>query len=200
MLTLYHAPQSRSSRVLWLLEELNAPYDIVYVDIPRMRTGEGAPDPRNPHPDKKVPALVHDGALITESPAIFLYLTDLYPDAGIGVPVGDPLRGPYLSWLAYCGGVIEPVISHSYAGLEDNPVLAATFRGRAEMDHRILAALEGGPHLLGERFSGADILISAMGLWARQMVPAGAKVDAWLERCAARPALARANAKDAGPG
>ena len=82
MLTLYHAPQSRSSRILWLLEELGADYELVITDIPR-QDGSGAADPRNPHPDKKVPALVHDGALITESIAIVQYLADLYPKAGL---------------------------------------------------------------------------------------------------------------------
>ena len=66
MLTLYHAPQSRSSRFLWLLEEIGEPYTVEYVDI-RRADGSGAPDPRNPHPDGKVPALLHDGQLVTEA-------------------------------------------------------------------------------------------------------------------------------------
>ena len=99
MLVLHHAPRSRSSRIIWLLEELGAPYEIALTDIPRM-DGPGAPDPKNPHPDKKVPALVDDGALVTESAAIVLYLTDKFPAAGLGPVVGDPLRGAYLAWLA----------------------------------------------------------------------------------------------------
>ena len=83
MLTLYHAPRSRSSRIIWLLEELGADYEIRYVEIPRM-DGSGQPDASNPHPDKKVPALVHGDVLVTESAAVCLYLTDLHPDAGIG--------------------------------------------------------------------------------------------------------------------
>ena len=76
MLRLHHAPRSRSSRIVWLLEELGAECEIVYTNIARM-DGSGDEDPANPHPDKKVPALVHNGALITESSAIVLYLTDL---------------------------------------------------------------------------------------------------------------------------
>src|SRR5262245_16832534 len=98
MLTLHHAPRTRSSRIVWLLEELEAPYQIQYTTIARA-DGSGGPDAANPHPDKKVPALVHDGALITESAAIILYLTDLFPEAGLGPRVGDRQRGPYLSWL-----------------------------------------------------------------------------------------------------
>ena len=73
MLTLFHSPQSRSTRFLWLLEELGAEYEVEYVTIPRM-DGSGAPDPKNPHPEKKVPALLHDGHLVTESVAVALYL------------------------------------------------------------------------------------------------------------------------------
>ena len=197
MLTLYHAPQSRSSRILWLLEELGAPYEIRITDIPRP-DGSGVPDPGNPHPDRKVPALVDDGALITESAAIVLYLTDKFPAAGIGPVVGDPLRGAYVTWLAYYAGVLEPVVTFEFAQLQNHPALQRTFRGRAETDARVLAALRAGPYVLGERFSGADILVASVGQFVRTMLPADAVVDAYLARVAARPALARAQAKDRG--
>ena len=196
MLTLYHAPRSRSSRIVWLLEELGADYEIRYVDIPR-RDGSGGPDPSNPHPDKKVPALVHDGSLVTESAAICLYLTDLHPQAQIGPVVGDPRRGAYLTWLAYYAGVIEPVVSIEFARLGDNDVLARTFRGLKEMNDRVREALERSPYLLGHAFSSADLLVGSLGHFARDMLPSGEPVDAYLARLNARPALARALAKDA---
>jgi len=197
MLTLHHAPQSRSSRILWLLEELGTDYVLRITDIPRM-DGTGGSDPGNPHPDKKVPALVDDGVLITESIAIVQYLTDKFPTADLGPRLGDAKRGPYLSWLAYYAGVIEPVLNLEFAGLADNVAMQRTFRNRAAIDRRLLDALAAGPYLLGERFSGADILIASMGQWARTMLPAGSLVDAYLERCNSRPALARARAKDGG--
>jgi glutathione S-transferase len=197
MLTLHHAPQSRSSRIIWLLEELGAPYEIKVTDIPRM-DGSGAADPGNPHPEKKVPALVDDGVLITESIAIVQYLTDKFPAAGLGPRIGDPKRGPYLAWLAYYAGVIEPVINMEFAGVADNPAMQRTFRDRASLDRHILAGLEPGPYLLGERFSGADVLVASLGQFMRSMLPAGAPMDAYLERCNSRPALARARARDNG--
>jgi glutathione S-transferase len=197
-LTLYHAPQSRSSRVIWLLEELGAPYQINYTNISRM-DGSGGADPKNPNPDGKVPAIVDDGALVTESAAIFLYLTDKFPQNGIGPKVGDPLRGPYLTWLAYYAGVIEPVVNFEFAGVADNAMLKRTFRGRAELNARLLKALEAGPYLLGDKFSAADILIGSLGNWSRAMLPEGAVMDAYLKRLGERPAVARANAKDAAP-
>ena len=197
MLILHHGPQSRSSRIIWLLEELGAEYTIRITNIPR-QDGTGAPDAGNPHPDKKVPALIHDGVLITESIAIVQYLADLFPKAGLAPAIGDPKRGPYLAWLAYYAGVIEPVINFQFAGLGDNEALKRTFRDRAAMDRRILAALEAGPYVLGEKFSAADILVASIGQFLREMLPPGAVVDAYLQRCGARPALARALAKDAG--
>jgi len=197
MLTLHHAPRSRSSRIIWLLEELGADYAIKLTDIPRM-DGSGGADPANPHPDKKVPAIVDDGALITESAAIVLYLTDKFPKAGIGPGIGDPLRGPYLTWLSYYAGVIEPVINVGFAGLADHPQIGRAWGSRAQVDARIIGALKAGPYILGESFSGADILIASMGHWSREMLPADPIVDAYLARCNERPALARAMAKDQG--
>lgn len=197
MITLYHAPHSRSTRMLWLLEEIGAPYEVVYVDIPR-RDGTGAPDPANPHPDKKVPALAHDGALIYESAAIALYLTDLFPAAGVGAAIGDPLRGAYLTWLAYYAGVVEPNMILRYSGQGWEQTAAGW--GRPEtMNRLIIEALEAGPYLLGERFTAIDILIGSMGQWAREMLPPSAAIDAWITRLNARPACALALARDAKP-
>ena len=74
MLTLYHAPHSRSSRFIWLLEELAVPYEIHRVDI-RRGDGGGALDASNPHPHGKVPVIDHDGVIVYESIAVALYLT-----------------------------------------------------------------------------------------------------------------------------
>jgi glutathione S-transferase len=86
MITLFHAPQSRSSRIVWMLEELGVRYEIRPVSIFRPMTGEGQPDVVNPHPDKRVPAIFHDGMLLAESVAIVLYLADTFPDARCSVP------------------------------------------------------------------------------------------------------------------
>lgn len=198
MLTLYHAPKSRSSRIVWLLEELGADHELVYVDIPRM-DGTGGADPKNPHLDKKVPALLHDGTLITESIAIVIYLCDLFPQAGLAPAADDPARGPYLSWLAYYAGVMEPVIHFQFFDLAEHEALKRTFRGRAEIDRRLLDALSKSDYIAGDRFTGADVIIASLGQFMRDMMPAGDVVDAYLERCAARPALQRANAKDSPP-
>lgn len=118
MLRLYHSPRSRSSRIIRLLIELDVldQVDIRIVGIHR-NDGSGAADPANPHPEGKVPLLVHDGAEIWESNAIILYLTDMFAESGLGRSVGTADRGQYLSWLAWYGNVVEPVIVFDAAGL-----------------------------------------------------------------------------------
>lgn len=185
MLTLYHAPRSRSTRIIWLLEELGAHCELVYVDIQRP-TG-GARDPRNPHPDGRVPALVHDGRLVTESVAIALYLTDLFPMNGIGPTTGDPQRGEYLTWLAYYAGVMEPML-----------IDRANKREEAEkVDRRVLDALAKGPYLLGERFSAADVFLASIMQFQRSFLPESKLLDDFMARVSARPALRRALQRDA---
>jgi len=190
MLTLFHAPKSRSTRMIWLLEELGAPYAIKTVDI--VRPSGGARDPANPHPHGQVPALIDEGVLITESAAIALYLTDRFRERPMGPAVGDPLRGPYLTWLAYYAGVLEPVITARWSG-KAGEAENATYE---IMDGQLKAALERGPWLLGEDFSAADILFISLLQFARQMLPPHAVYDEWLARAQARPALARALSKD----
>jgi glutathione S-transferase len=197
-LTLVHSPQTRSTRILWLLEELGAPYDIRYVTITR-QDGAGGPDPDNPHPDKKVPALIDGGVLITESVAIIQYLCDKFPAAGLAPAIGDPQRGPYLSWLAYYAGTVEPVNMLGFVGVAETPQVARGIGSKAKVDQRISDALADQPYLLGEAFSSADLLYANAGMWFRQLLPPGDHVDAWIARCAARPALARSMAKDAKP-
>jgi glutathione S-transferase len=197
-LTLIHSPQTRSTRVLWLLEELGAPYEVRYVTIAR-QDGSGGADKNNPHPDKKVPALLDDGTLITESIAIFQYLTDKFPAAGLAPAIQDQQRGAYLSWLAYYAGVMEPVNSLAFLGVPATPQLARGVGAKDRVDQRIAEAVEKTPFMLGDRFSAVDLLYVNAGMWFRQLLPPGAHVDAWIERCAQRPALARAMAKDAKP-
>jgi glutathione S-transferase len=84
MITLFHRPKTRSSRFIFLLEELEAPYEIKRVTT-RTADGGGAADPANPHPHGKVPAISDDGIIVFESPAIALYLTDKFTKNRLGL-------------------------------------------------------------------------------------------------------------------
>src|SRR6185437_10105700 len=157
MITLYHAPRSRSSRFIFLLEELGAPYEIKRVSI-RRGDGSGAVDAANPHPHGKTPAILDDGRLVFESAAIALYLTDKFPGKEIGPLNGDPRRGAYLSWLAYYAGVMEPAWVSAFMKWEV-PRGTAGWVKTGEIMEFVNAALAKGPYLLGEKFSAADILV-----------------------------------------
>ena len=194
MLTLFHAPRSRSSRFVWLLEEIGEPYDIEYVAI----AGREGRDPQNPHPHGKVPALIHDGELVTESAAIALYLSDAFPAADLGPRVGEKGRADYVSWLAYYAGNIEPAMVAKATGWT-SPVGMTGWSSFEDMEARIAERLEAGPWMLGARFSTVDILVGSLLQWAAAMFPERPAYEDFKARFSARPALARAMAKDAKP-
>ncbi|KQO95037.1 glutathione S-transferase [Methylobacterium sp. Leaf122] len=185
MITLFHAPQSRSTRIVALLKDLDA-LDAVRIEtvtIPRM-DGTGARDPRNPHPEGKVPLLDHDGVLVRESSAIIQYLAELFPKAGLGIPAGHPQRGAYLGWLAWYAGVVEPVLTLEAIGL-DHPAIARTFRTSADIKVRLAETLKDRPFLLGDHFSAADLLLHSPYAWFGK--PGEPTIDAWVDRCTDRP-------------
>lgn len=196
MLTLIHAPNSRSTRILMLIDEMQIwdRIDIKAVDLARP-DGTGHRDPANPHPEGKVPALVHNGTVITESAAIMLYLTALFPDSGLAPKPGDPARGAYLTWLFWYQGIMEPVMMIDAVGLT-HPRLASNFRTRAEITARLHAALENGPYLCGDYFTAADLICASTYRFLPQFLPEDALIRDWVARYDARPALSRAKAYD----
>jgi glutathione S-transferase len=192
MLTLFHSPGSFSSRIVWLLEELEADYRIEIVSYP---TADGSNvDPRNPHPHGYTPALAHDGRVVTETGAIALYLTDLFPQSEIGVPVGHPLRARYITWLFYQVGLTEPLVYMKGTKLLARDA-AMSHLNDAMMKH-IEATLTAGPYILGERFTAVDILYMSLFEHARPLLGESAALDAYLAR-SDRPARRRAIAKGA---
>jgi glutathione S-transferase len=196
-LVLYHAPNTRSSATLPLLDELGADYELRHLD---MKAGEQ----RGPaylaiNPMGKVPALVHDGAIITEQVAIYLYLADLFPEAGLAPPIGDPLRGPYLRWLVFYGSSFEPAFIDRALKREPGPAMSVPYGDFDTMLATALGALEPGPYLLGDRFSAADLLwgssLALMRGW--NLVPDLPVIRAYVERHEARPSVIKAKAADA---
>jgi glutathione S-transferase len=198
MITLYHAPRSRSSRFIFLLEELGAPYEIKTVNI-RRGDGSGALDPANPHPHGKVPMIRDGDTVVFESVAVALYLTDKFPQAGIGPLPDDPKRGAYLSWLAYYAGVMEPAWMSLFMKWEV-PRGTAGWVSAFEVMEYVSDTLTKGPYLLGENFSAADILggTTFAMFMGGPMMPKTDLLEAYVKRVTERPALARARAKDNG--
>jgi glutathione S-transferase len=188
MLTLFHAPSSPSSRMVWLLEELQVEYRL---EIVRFPGNDGLNlDPRNPHPHGYTPALVHDGALVTESGAITLYLTDLFPLSPLGIPISDPLRARYVTWLFYQVGLTEPLIYMK--GTKVLAADAAMSRLFDSMMRNIEKSLATSPYLLGERFTAVDILYMSLFDHARTLLGKRDWIDAYTARGLGRPARQRA--------
>lgn len=186
MPTLYHAPQSRSDSIVTLIDlmDIRDQVEIVEVTIPR-QDGSGSTDPKNPHPEGKVPYLVDGGDPVRERGAIIAFLTDRFPDSGLGRPVGHPQRGAYLSWLFYYQGVIEPVALLHYLKI-DHPLLQATFRDYGTMLRRLEEALAHGPFLLGQDFSAADLLCASPFIFFGERMPVTPAVGDWVVRCGER--------------
>ena len=195
MLKLYHSPQTRSSRMVWLLEEIGEPNEIEYLDI---RAEGGAPESyRAIHPLKKVPALDHDGEIVTESAAICLYLSDAFPAAGLGPRAGEAGRGTYLSWLAYYAGVVEPALMVKAVGATGFSPLSAAWGDPDLMITRLEDTLAAGSYVLGERFTTVDVLIGSTFQWAGRLLPKTQAVEAYKTRLMSRPAFLRSLEKDA---
>jgi glutathione S-transferase len=146
-----------------------------------------------------VPAVRHGDALVTEQPAIFIYLADLFPQAGLAPALDDPLRGPYLRWLAFYGSSFEPAITDLAMKREPTPPMMCPYGDYDTMLATLTAQLRAGPYLLGERFSAADVLWGTSLGWATmfKLVPELPEVMAYIDRVGSRPAARRAAEADA---
>ena len=195
--TFFHSPNTRSSGTLNLLEELGADYKMHLLN---MKAGEQrAAEYLAINPMGKVPAIEHNGALVTEQAAVYMYLADLYPEAGLAPAIGDALRGPYLRWMVYYGSCFEPALIDRAQKRDPAPPSMSPYGDYDTMLKTLTDQLAKGPYLLGEKFTAADVLWGTALAWTTQfgLVPATPTIKAYIERVAARPAVARAKAKDA---
>lgn len=191
MLTFYHCPFSRSVGTAWLLAELGVPHETEIVDI---RAPEGIPASyRAIQAHGKVPAIVHDGVAITERAAIAIYLADAFPEAGLAPPLGDPRRGPYLSWLVYVDAVLDPAIAARMNGWQYE-ARGVSFGTAEDALAHVERTLSAHPYVAGERFTAADVALGGALHWIVGILKAAPETDAigaFLERIRSRPAFQR---------
>jgi glutathione S-transferase len=196
-LTLYHAAPSRSSIVHWMLEEVGEPYELHVLSL---KNGDNRkPDYLKINPMGKVPALRHGDIVITEVAAICTYLADAFPRAKLNVPVGDPRRGPYLKWLFFSPSCAEPAMMDRMFPRQAAPPRGALGYGEYDTTFEVIAdAVRRGPHILGEQFTAADVVVGSLLRWGMMFkgVPERPEFVAYVGRLTARPAAQRADAKD----
>src|SRR6187549_1076806 len=195
--TLFHSPQSRSAGALILLEELDADYELHVLNLKKGEQRQAGYLAVNPM--GKVPAIVHNGALVTEQGAVYTYLADLYPEAGITPAIGDPLRGPYLRWMFFYNASFEPALVDKSMKREPAPPSTSPYGDYETMLKTLLDQLGEGPWLLGERFTAVDVLWGTALRWTTmfKLVPETPAVKAYIERVTTRPAALRAARIDA---
>lgn len=195
-IVLYHHPWSRSANVVWMLEEVGVPYEFRFVDI---RAGaHKQPDILALNPMGKIPILTDGDALVTETAAIGLYLADRYSMGRLAPTPDDPARGTYLRWSLFAPSVIEPGAMAKAGGWEFREG-AAGWGAHDAMVEAMKSALRDRAFVLGDAFSMADVIF---GGTIRYMLRFGMLepqpiFEAYAARLAERPALQRADARNA---
>lgn len=196
-LTLYHATPSRSTGVRILLEELRAPYELKVINLKKGE--ENSPEFRAINPMGKVPTIVHHGAVVTEQVAIYTYLADAFPEAGLAPPIVDPLRGPYLRWMAFYGSSFEPAVVDKALQREAPPYSMSPYGGFDTVMAAISQQLAEGPWFLGQKFTALDILWGASLGWMIQfeIIPVSRSIQRFVAAVNARPSVQKIRDDDA---
>jgi glutathione S-transferase len=190
------SPGSRLTRVTWMLEELGQPYQIV-------KTKQHTDEMRRYSPSGKGPALVDGSTVVTDSAAICAYLADRHPERGMA-PQTPAERAHLNAWLFFAQSELEAPLWNKLKHrmllpdaerVDVGPWTSAEF-------NREIRSLEArlGEHefAMGDRFSAADVILGHCGQWARgaKFTIDSDRVNAYFDRVLARPALARAKARE----
>ena len=195
-IVLYHHPFSRAANVVWMLEEVEAPYEIHHVDILKGEQKSAAMVALNPM--GKLPVLTDGDAVVTESAAIGLYLADRYAYGRLAPRVDDAARAAYLRWSLFAPSVIEPGSMAKMAGwtFKDSQAGWGNYEAMlASME----SALAGHEFLLGKEFSMADVIFGGTLRYMLMVKSLEARptFTEYVARLGARPALQRAEARNA---
>jgi glutathione S-transferase len=210
MITVHHLNNSRSQRVLWLLEELGCEYQVVkYQRDPH--TLLAPPELRSIHPLGKSPVVTDGGQTLAESGAILEYLIERYGNGRLRPPAGSPERLRYTYWLHYAEGSAMPLLLLKLVFIRlprpvpslIRPIVRAVARRAQQslIDPQLRThidfwegELQKATWFAGEELTGADIQMSfpLEAAAARAGIALGSRVSGFLERIHARPAYRRA--------
>ena len=175
MSVVLHGARSTASLVVhWLLLELNEPFELHLLDFDRRE--QKSPGYLALNPAGRVPTLVIDGQVLTEAAAIALHLADRHPGRGLLPAPGTAARAQAYRWMFFCANTLQPAFRAWFypdepagAGLEA-PVREQARRQIESAWQQLADHLQAsGPHLLGERLSVADFMLTMLMRWSRNM-------------------------------
>jgi glutathione S-transferase len=193
-LIFYTNPQSRGRIVRWMLEEVGEPYETEVIAYDRMKS----PDYLAVHPLGKVPAIKHNGRVVTECAAICAYLADVFSQAGLGPREEE--KADYYRWLFYAAGPLEAAVSNQAMGWQVPQERERMF-GYGNFEKAIAAVdelLSLHDYVCGKRFTAADVYVGSQIMFPMQfgMLPERDSFLQYRERLQARDAYKRANEID----
>lgn len=193
----YTNPMSRGRIARWMLEEVGRPYRTVVMDF---GTTMKAPEYLAINPMGKVPAITWRGVTVTECAAICAWLADACPEAGLAPAFDDPARGTWLRWLFFAAGPLEAAVTAKALGLlaPSDKAGMAGYGSFEQVVDALESAVSGGPWILGDRFSAADVYVGSQILWGLQFksLPERDAFKAYAERLSRREAAGRARDLD----
>lgn len=193
-MTFYTHPMSRGRIARWMMEEVGRPYDAVILDY---GTTMKAPAYLAVNPMGKVPALVHDGHVVTEVAAICTYLADTFPEAGL-MPKD---RAAFYRWMFFAAGPVEQAVVNASFGWKPGTPHEVGRTGYGSLE-RVVETLSGhlaqSAFVCGDAFSAADIYLGSQIGWGMQFgtLPGNPVFEAYWDRIKTRPALVAAQAID----
>ncbi|KZE15822.1 MULTISPECIES: glutathione S-transferase family protein [Sphingomonas] len=194
-LTLYTNPMSRGRIARWMVEEVGADYDVEML-------GYGGTMKADAYlainPMGKVPAIVHDGHVVTECAAICAYLADAFPDAGLAPVAGE--HADYYRWLFFAAGPVEQAVTNRSLGVvpTDDQQRMVGYGDYDRVVDVLEAAVSAHPYIAGDRFTAADVYVGSQVMWGTQFgtLPKRDAFLAYAARLADRPAHVRASELD----
>ena len=195
-LKFYTNPMSRGRIVRWMLEETGQPYDTHFLQY-----GEGmnSPDYLAINPMGKVPAIAHNGAVVTECAAICTYLADVFPEAGLAPRPEE--KAQFFHTMFFAAGPLEQAVTNRSMGWATDDPQKSGMMGYGSFERAVngLKTLLGdGPYFCGDRFTAVDVYAGSQIGWGLQFgtLPASAEFEAYRDRIYARDAYQRGSAKD----
>ena len=199
-LKIYGVSQSRAIRVLWMAQESGVAFEHVQQGF----TGEKSAEFLAINPNGRLPAIDDDGVHLFESMAINLYLAKKYGVAAGLAPKDLVEDGTATQWSFWVMTEIEKTLlnalfsARGMGGSAKDPEKAAAYLAELDKPLSVLnGALAGKEYLMGGRFTVADLNVASVLTWAKPAgvdLPKYPNVEAWLARCLARPAFAKARA------